>query len=127
MKATQQLHEIGQSIWLANISRGLRNSGALDRYIRDCSVTGLTSNPTIFEHAIKNTALYDKAIHLESPKSKSAEALFFQLALEALTRPADLFAPIHKTTSGIDGWVSVDVSPLLAYDSRRTIQAAKQL
>ena len=127
MKATQQLHEIGQRLWLDNISRGLLNSGALDRYIRDLSLTGLTSNPTIFEHAIKNTTLYDEAIRLKSPKSKSGEALFFDLALEDLTRAADLFAPIHKATNGMDGWVSVEVSPLLAYDSRRTIQAAKRL
>jgi transaldolase len=127
MKATQQLHEIGQSLWLDNISRALLTSGTLERYIREYSITGLTSNPTIFEHALKNTTFYDEAIRIKTAKAKSHEALFFELALEDLTRAADLFAPIHKATSGLDGWVSLEVSPLLAYDARRTIQAAKEL
>ncbi len=127
MKATQQLHDLGESLWLNNISRGLLTSGTLDRYIREFSVTGLTSNPTIFEHAIKNTTLYDEEIRLKSLKVKSGEALFLELALQDLTRAADLFAPIHKATGGMDGWVSLEVSPLLAYDTRRTLEAAELL
>jgi transaldolase len=127
MKATQRLHDIGQSLWLDNITRGLLSSGTLDRYIREFSVTGLTSNPTIFNHAIKNTTLYDEAIRSKMAEGKLDEVLFFELALGDLTRAADLFAPIYKATNGMDGWVSLEVSPLLAYDARRTIQAAKHL
>jgi len=127
MNVTQQLHDIGQSLWLDNISRGLLTSGELDRYIREFSVTGLTSNPTIFDHAIKNTTFYDEPIRLKLAEGQSNEALFFELALEDLRNAADLFLPIHSATGGMDGWVSLEVSPQLAYDARRTIQAAREL
>jgi transaldolase len=127
MKATQKLHEMGQSIWLDNITRGLLNSGTLQRYIREFSVTGLTSNPTIFDHAIKNSNDYDDAIHKAVQDGKTGEELFFGLAIEDLRRAADLFLPIQKLTNGVDGWVSLEVSPLLANDTRRTIKAAKDL
>jgi len=127
VKPTGQLHHMGQSLWLDNITRDLLNSGTLDRYIHELSVTGLTSNPTIFEHAIKNSSAYDAAIGQRVAKGMSAEDLFFELALEDLTRAADLFRPIHERTSGIDGWVSLEVSPLLAYDTAATLAAAKKL
>jgi len=127
MKATRLLHNLGQSLWLDNITRDLLNSGTLERYIDDLSVTGLTSNPTIFDHAIKNSAAYDDAIHDELAKGKNGEALFFDLALDDLTRAADLFQPIHDRTNGVDGWVSLEVSPLLAHDTTSTIAAAKEL
>jgi transaldolase len=127
MKATQQLHEMGQSLWLDNITRGLLTSGTLQRYIQDLSVTGLTSNPTIFDHAIKNSHDYDDAISQKLKEGKSGEALFFELAIEDLTRAADLFLPIHKATNGVDGWVSLEVSPKLAYDTKSTIAAAREL
>jgi len=127
MKATQQLHDLGQSLWLDNITRGLLTSGTLARYISELSVTGLTSNPTIFEHAIKNSDFYDDAIRKKALAGKSGEALFFELALEDLSRAADLFRPVHDATRGIDGWVSLEVSPLLADDTAATITAAVQL
>lgn len=127
MKATQRLHELGQSIWLDNITRGLLNSGTLRRYIDELSVTGLTSNPTIFEHAIKNTDFYDDAVRQKTREGKSGEVLFFELALEDLTQAADLFRPIHDATHGMDGWVSLEVSPLLAHDTVNTIKEAIQL
>ena len=127
MKATQLLHNLGQSIWLDNITRDLLASGTLKRYIDELSVTGLTSNPTIFDHAIKNSSAYDDAIRGGLAKGKSGEALFFDLALEDLTRAADLFRPIYDRTNGVDGWVSLEVSPLLAYDATSTLAAAKEL
>jgi transaldolase len=127
MKATQQLHDLGQSLWLDNITRDLLISGTLKRYIDDLSVTGLTSNPTIFDHAIKNSTAYDTPIREKLLKAKSDEALFFELALEDITRAADLFRPIHDRTNGVDGWVSLEVSPLLAHDTASTIAAAKDL
>lgn len=127
MKATQHLHELGQSLWLDNITRELLNGGTLKRYIDELSVTGLTSNPTIFDHAIKGSADYDGAIREGLAKGKTGEALFFDLALEDLTRAADLFRPIHDRTNGVDGWVSLEVSPLLAYDTASTVAAAKDL
>jgi transaldolase len=127
MKATQQLHNLGQSIWLDNITRDLLNKGALKGYIDDLSVTGLTSNPTIFDQAIKNSASYDEAIRQKLTKGKSGEELFFDLAIEDLTRAADLFRPIFNRTNGVDGWVSLEVSPLLAYDTAATIAVAKRL
>jgi transaldolase len=127
MKATALLHELGQSIWLDNITRDLLDSGTLKHYIGELSVTGLTSNPTIFDHAIKNSAAYDDTIREKLAKGKSGEALFFELALEDLTRAADLFRPIHDRTNGVDGWVSLEVSPLLAYDTESTLRAAKDL
>ena len=127
MKATQLLHNLGQSIWLDNITRDLLTSGTLKRYIDELSVTGLTSNPTIFDHAIKNSNAYDVAIRADLAKGKSGEALFFDLALEDLTQAADLFRPIYDRTNGVDGWVSLEVSPLLAYDTASTLAAAKEL
>jgi len=127
MKATQQLHDLGQSLWLDNITRGLLTSGTLGRYINELSVTGLTSNPTIFEHAIKEADFYDDAIRQKALAGKSGEALFFELALEDLTEAADLLRPAHDATDGVDGWVSLEVSPLLADDTTATIKAAVQL
>src|SRR5437870_10550127 len=127
MKATQLLHNLGQSLWLDNITRDLLNSGTLVRYIDELSVTGLTSNPTIFDHAIKNSSAYDLAIREDLARGKSGEDLFFELALEDLTRAADLFRPIWDRTHGVDGWVSLEVSPLLAHDTASTLAAAKEL
>jgi len=127
MKATQILHDEGQSLWLDNITRDLLDSGTLHRYIDELSVTGLTSNPTIFDHAIKNSVTYDSAITRKVEQGFSGEALFFDLAIEDLTRTADLFRPIHEKTNGVDGWVSLEVSPLLAYDTTSTLAAAKEL
>ena len=127
LKATGQLHRLGQSLWLDNITRDLLTSGTLQHYIDDLSVTGLTSNPTIFEQAIKNSAAYDTAIAAKLGQGKSGEALFFELALEDLTRAADLFHPIYERTNGMDGWVSLEVSPLLANDTAGTIAAARDL
>ena len=127
MKVTQLLHNQGQSLWLDNITRDLLNSGTLKRYIDELSVTGLTSNPTIFDHAIKNSAAYDAAIRQALAKGKSGEGLFFDLALGDLTRAADLFRPVYNHTNGVDGWVSLEVSPLLAHDTASTIAAAKDL
>jgi transaldolase len=127
MKATQKLNEMGQSLWLDNITRGLLTSGTLRRYIREFSVTGLTSNPTIFDHAIKNSHDYDDAIRQKLKEGKSGEALFFELALEDLRQAADLFQPIYDQTNGVDGWVSLEVSPLLAHDTSGTIAAAQAL
>ncbi len=126
-RATQLLHEEGQSLWLDNITRGLLNSGTLKRYVDELSITGLTSNPTIFDHAIRNSSDYDADIAEGTRKGKSGEALFFDLALEDLTRAAELFRPMHEKTNGVDGWVSLEVSPLLAHDSTRTLAAAKEL
>src|SRR5437667_9793484 len=111
MNATQRLHDLGQSLWLANITRDLLDSGTLKRYIDDLSVTGLTSNPTIFDHAIKSSAAYDTAIRKKPGAGTSADALFFELALEDLGRAADLFRPIHDQTDGVDGWVSLKCRP----------------
>jgi transaldolase len=127
MKATETLHEQGQSLWLDNITRDLLDSGTLARYIDQLSVTGLTSNPTIFDHAIKNSSAYDDAIRKKVKEGKSGEDLFFELALEDLTRAADLFRPIWDRTRGVDGWVSLEVSPLLAHDTPSTLTAAKAL
>ena len=127
MKATQLLHNLGQSIWLDNITRDMLDNGTLRRYIDELSVTGLTSNPTIFNHAIKNSTAYDPTIREKLAAGKSGEALFFEVALEDLTRAADLFRPIYDRTNGVDGWVSLEVSPLLAYDTAKTLMAAKDL
>jgi transaldolase len=127
MKATQELHDLGQSLWLDNITRDLLTTGTLKRYIDELSVTGLTSNPTIFDHAIKNSTAYDASIRQKLQEGKSGEELFFELALEDVTRAADLFRPIWENTSGVDGWVSLEVSPLLAHDSASTLAAAKDL
>ncbi|MDQ6830445.1 MAG: transaldolase [Gemmatimonadota bacterium] len=127
MKATQQLHDAGQSLWLDNITRGILNDGTLARYIRDLSVTGLTSNPTIFDHAITSGDFYDEAIRQKSADGQQGEPLFFELAIEDLQRAADLFRPVHDRTSGVDGWVSLEVSPLLANDTAGTAAAAANL
>jgi transaldolase len=127
MKATDALHNLGQSIWLDNITRELLDTGRLKRYIDDLSVTGLTSNPTIFDHAITHGRSYDSDIRRLAGEGLSGEALFFELAAEDLTRAADLFAPIHQRTGSVDGWVSLEVSPLLAYDAKATVNEAKAL
>ncbi|HVN06819.1 MAG TPA: transaldolase [Bryobacteraceae bacterium] len=126
-KATQLLHDRGQSLWLDNITRDLLDSGTLARYIDELSVTGLTSNPTIFDHAIKNSQSYDTAISRLVKQGLSSEELFFNLALDDLTRAADLFRPVYDRTGGVDGFVSLEVSPLLAYDTGSTIRAAREL
>jgi transaldolase len=127
IRATETLHDLGQSLWLDNITRALLTSGTLRRYIEELSVTGLTSNPTIFEHALAGGVDYDDAIRARRGPGKSSEALFFELALEDLTQAADLFRPIHDRTDGVDGWVSLEVSPLLAHDTGKTLDAAKEL
>ena len=127
MKVTRQLHELGQSLWLDNITRELLTSGTLGRYIDELSVSGLTSNPTIFDHAIRNADFYDDAIRQKALAGKSGEALFFELALEDLGQAADLFATIHAASGGADGWVSLEVSPLLANDTPGSIKAAAAL
>jgi len=127
MRATELLHDLGQSLWLDNITRDLLNDGTLKRYIAKFSVTGLTSNPTIFDHAIRNSSSYDQAIRDSAGKSKNVEELFFELALEDITRAADLFRPVYDRTNGVDGWVSLEVSPLLAHDTASTLLEARQL
>ena len=127
MKATQLLHDRGQSLWLDNITRDLLDTGTLQRYVDELSVTGLTSNPTIFDQAIKKSAAYDPAIREKLGQGKSGEALFFELALEDLRRAADVFRPVWDRTAGVDGWVSLEVSPLLAYDTKSTLAAARDL
>jgi transaldolase len=125
MNPTQKLHDLGQSLWLDNITRDLLNNGTLKRYIEELSVTGLTSNPTIFDNAIRHSAMYDADI--AAAQGKPGEELFFELALADLTRAADLFQPIVKKTDGVDGWVSLEVSPLLAHDTNSTLAAARDL
>ena len=127
MKPTEQLHNLGQSLWLDNITRGLLTSGTLAHYIKDLSVTGLTSNPSIFDLAIKDSNFYDDAIRQKKKEGKSGEALFFEMAIEDLRQAADLFRPVYDTTGGVDGWVSLEVSPSLAYDYANTIKAAIEL
>lgn len=127
MKTTQALHDLGQSIWLDNITRDILDNGTLQRYRDELSVTGLTSNPTIFDLAIKNSSSYDAAIREGLAKGETGETLFFDLALDDLTRAADLFRPVYDKTKGVDGWVSLEVSPLLAYDTDTTLAAAKDL
>jgi transaldolase len=127
MNATRRLHDLGQSIWLDNITRRLLDSGTLRRYIDEYSVTGLTSNPTIFYNAIKSSADYDPALRKKLKEGKSGEGLFLELAIEDITRAADLFRPVFDRTSGVDGWVSIEVSPLLAYDTKATLAMARDL
>ena len=127
MTATEMLHNLGQSIWLDNITRELLDTGTLKRYIDEFSVTGLTSNPTIFDHAITHSRAYDSEIRRLVGAGLSGEALFFELAVQDLTRAADLFASIHERTSTVDGWVSLEVSPLLAYDTKATVDEARAL
>jgi len=127
MTPTRELHDLGQSLWLDNITRELLTSGTLKHYIDDLSVTGLTSNPTIFDNAIKNSAMYDGDISHAAPSAGSGEDLFFSLALADLTRAAELFQPVFERTDGVDGWVSLEVSPLLAHDTKSTMAAAIDL
>jgi len=127
MKPTLELHDLGQSLWLDNITRGLLTSGTLRRYIDELSITGLTSNPSIFDHAIKNSNFYDDAIRQKLKEGKQGEALFFELAIEDLRQAADLFRPVYDRSNGIDGWVSLEVSPTLAHDTAGTIAEVKQL
>jgi transaldolase len=127
MNAPDHLQGLGQSLWLDNISRGLLTSGTLQRYCRDLSITGLTSNPTIFDHAIQGSDCYDATIHDQAAAGTSAEAIFIELALQDLTRAADLFRPVHETSGGLDGWVSLEVSPLLIDDATATLREVKQL
>lgn len=127
MKPTATLHDLGQSLWLDNITRNLLRTGVLRRYIDELSITGLTSNPTIFDHAIKNSNDYDDAIKSKLAEGKSGEKLFFELALEDLTEAADLFRPVYDRTCGVDGWVSLEVSPLLAHNTKSTVAEAKDL
>jgi transaldolase len=126
-KHTHQLHEQGLSLWLDNITRGLLRSGTLDKYIHELSISGLTSNPTIFDHAIRNTDFYDDAIRQKANAGLPVEKLFFELAIEDLSQAASLFKPVYERTNGLDGWVSLEVSPKLAYDTEGTLQAARQL
>jgi transaldolase len=127
MKATQKLHDIGQSPWLDNITRGLLTSGTLGRYRDEFAVTGLTSNPTIFDHAMRHGTDYDAEIRQKLKETGSPEELFSDLALTDLRQAADLFRPIHDRTNGVDGWVSLELSPLLAYDTAKSIAEAKRL
>jgi len=127
MNPTRKLHGLGQSLWVDNITRDLLNSGALQRYIEEFSITGLTSNPTIFDHAIRNSGDYDSDISRSVSRAKPAEDLFFDLALADLTRATDLFQPVFSRTDGVDGWVSLEVSPFLAHDTTNTLTAARDL
>ena len=127
MKPTSMLRKFGQSLWLDNITRELLNSGTLQRLIEEFSVTGLTSNPTIFDHAIRRSATYDDDISQKTSSGKSAEDLFFDLALTDLTRAAELFQPVFARTDGVDGWVSLEVSPLFAHDTNATLAATRAL
>ena len=126
-RTTQRLHEVGQSLWLVNITHRLLSSGTLLSYIRELSITGLTSNPTIFDHAIKNSNDYDDVIRRKLDEGKSGEELFFELAIEDLRQAADLFRPVYDRTDGVDGWVSLEVSPLLARNTAGTLAAARAL
>jgi len=127
MKITKRLHDLGQSLWLDNITREMLDNGTLRRYIDELSVTGLTSNPTIFDEAIGNTSAYDAGIRQKAQAGLAGEELFVELALEDLRRAADLFRPVFDRTQGIDGWVSMEVSPLLANDTKTTIDAALRI
>lgn len=127
MKANQQLHDLGQSLWVDNITRDMLDQGTLTRYINELSITGLTSNPTIFDHAISKSESYDAEIVRLISSGLSGEDLFFELAIQDLTRAADLFKPVFDRTAGVDGFVSLEVSPLLAYDGKTTAAVAKAL
>ncbi len=127
MKATDVLYRAGQSLWLDNITRGLLDGGELARYVREFHLSGLTSNPTIFDHAIRHGADYDAAIRAGAAAGLGGEALFLELAFADLRRAADLFRPVHEATHGVDGWVSLEISPKLAYDTASTLAAAREL
>jgi transaldolase len=121
------LPDLGQSVWLDHITRDLLSSGTLNRYINELSLSGLTSNPTIFNNAIKNSSSYDVSIRKKVRQGKSGEKLFFEIALEDITQAADAFRPVFDKTNGVDGWVSLEVSPLLAHDTAGSLAAAKEL
>ncbi len=127
MTTTQRLHDLGQSLWLDNISREMLDNGTLRRYVSELSVTGLTSNPTIFDEAIGGSSVYDRGIQQKARAGLSGERLFVELALEDLRRAADLFRPEFDRTGGVDGWVSMEVSPLLANDTNATVEAARNI
>lgn len=127
MAPTRRLHDLGQSLWLDTITRTMLDDGTLRRYIDELSVTGLTSNPTIFDQAIGGSDAYDASIRERARSDASDEALFVAIALEDLRRAADAFRPVHDATNGIDGWVSMEVSPLLAFDTAGSIEAAKKI
>jgi transaldolase len=127
MESTKALHDLGQSLWLDNITRELLDNGTLKRYIDELSVTGLTSNPTIFEHAISKSRSYDADVSRLTKEGLQSEDIFFELALQDLTRAADLFSPIHASTAGVDGFVSLELSPLMAHDADKSVAAAKRL
>ena len=127
MTNTEKLHALGQSLWLDNITRKLLLDGTLEDYIKKLSITGLTSNPTIFEHAIDSGDIYDQSIRDKASRGLSGEALFLELALEDLRQAADLFREVHETTGGVDGWVSLELSPLLVNDTGASVKAAGQL
>src|SRR5581483_1112247 len=128
MKPTQRLHDdLGQSLWLDNITRQMLDNGTLKRYVDECSITGLTSNPTIFDHAMRKGDAYDEDMGRLMSSGMTTEDAFFELAIDDLRRAADLFAPLHQRTATVDGWVSLEVSPLLAYDAKTTVEVAKKL
>jgi len=127
MNNAQELHSLGQSLWLDNITREILDNGTLRRYMTEFSITGLTSNPTIFDEAIGNTGAYDDGIRDKAKAGKSGETLFMELALEDLRRAADLFRPVFDATDGVDGWVSMEVSPLLANDTTGSVAAAARI
>ena len=127
MKATRRLHDLGQSLWLDSITRGMLQDGTLLRYIDEMSVTGLTSNPSTFDRALQNSDAYDAAIRRKASDGKSGETLYFELAIEDRVRAADVFGAVHNRTSGEEGWVSLEVSPLVTDDTAATIRAAAEL
>src|ERR1700758_4121277 len=127
MKPTQQLHELGQSLWLDNITRQMLDNGTLKRYIDELSITGLTSNPTIFDHAMSKGDAYNDDMGRLMSSGMTTEDAFFEMAIDDLRRAADLFGPTHERTATVDGWVSLEVSPLLAYDAKTTVEVAKKL
>ncbi|HZP24622.1 MAG TPA: transaldolase [Terriglobales bacterium] len=128
MKPTQRLHDdLGQSLWLDNITRQMLDNGTLKRYVDECSITGLTSNPTIFDHAMRKGDAYDEDMGRLMSSGMTTEDAFFEMAIDDLRRAADLFAPVHQRTATVDGWVSLEVSPLLAYDAKTTVEVAKKL
>jgi transaldolase len=125
--STTRLRELGQSLWLDNITRDLLDSGTLRRYIDEWSISGITSNPTIFDEAIRGSAAYDAAIRGSADRAESDEALFTELALDDLRHAADLLQPVHRATDGVDGWVSMEVSPVLVDDTAGTVEAATRI
>ncbi len=127
MTMTKKLHDLGQSLWLDNITREMLDNGTLRRYVNDLSITGLTSNPTIFDEAIGSSSLYDRSIQQKARSGLSGETLFVELALDDLRRAADIFRPVFDRTGGIDGWVSMEISPLLADDTQATVEAARSI